>query len=91
MNIDIDSTVKKMLCERANEGDLKLLNDLGFKPKGNKLNVMIAGLYKKALGGDVSAYKQLIAHIENNGENTDTNGVIIVDDIPNRADENRIS
>ncbi len=78
-------TLKAVLNERLSDAEVDRLTEEGFcvKSPTRKTAVMIA-LYKKAVGGDLSAIKELRSIVSEKNENNPSHSkaVMIVDDIP---------
>lgn len=75
--------LRQMMSQSANESEIEMLASLGFSlKKPTKHAVLLAVLYKKAAGGDISAVKALLG-ICDDGEDPFKEGVKIIDDIKN--------
>ena len=76
------SPLKKLLNERLTSAEEQSLNDEGFfiKNPTRKAAVMIA-LYKKAVSGDLSAIKELCRILSEDGVQSSSREVTIIDDI----------
>ncbi len=74
--------IKSLLSSAASDGEKKQLDEQGIKCKSpTKLTVVLAALYKKAVGGDLSAIKELLCRME--PEERQERGVVLIDDIKN--------
>ena len=78
--------VEKLLKQKANDQEKQNLIDLGFEIKNpTKQTVIMAALYKKASGGDLSAIKELRSIVSDGATDNLYNGVVmIIDDIKNK-------
>ena len=78
--------MESLLKEKASESEREFLSELGFSVKNpTKHPVIMAALYKKAVGGDLSAIKEvrsILGDATADGT-TDLRVVRIVDDIGN--------
>ncbi len=74
-----------LLKQKASESECKVLEELGFKLKNpTRQTVILASLYKKASGGDLSAIKELRSIVSDGPTDNLYSGVVmIVDDIKN--------
>ena len=78
--------VEKLLKQKASDQEKQNLIDLGFEIKNpTKQTVIMAALYKKASGGDLSAIKELRSIVSDGATDNLYNGVVmIIDDIKNK-------
>ena len=74
-----------LLKQKASDEENLALKELGFNIKSpTKQTVIMAALYKKAAGGDLSAIKELRSIVSNGATDNLYSGVVmIVDDIKN--------
>ena len=74
-----------LLKQKASEQECEILKELGFNLKNpTKETVIMASLYKKAAGGDLSAIKELRSIVSDGPTDNLYSGVVmIVDDIKN--------
>lgn len=74
-----------LLKQKASDDEKVALKELGFNIKSpTKQTVIMAALYKKAAGGDLSAIKELRSIVSDGATDNLYSGVVmIVDDIKN--------
>ncbi len=84
-NKSLKEIMLSLLKQKASEKECEILRDLGFSLKNpTKETVIMASLYKKAAGGDLSAIKELRSIVsDTHTDNLYSGVVMIVDDIKN--------
>ncbi len=81
----IKNTAERLLNQQATESEISFLNELGLQiKKPTKKDVLLAALYKKAFGGDMSAIKELLSVAEPKSTGASGGVVNILDDIGNQ-------
>ncbi len=77
--------MESLLEQKASDQEKANLSELGFDmKKPTKYTVIMAALYKKAAGGDLSAIKELRSIVSGGATDNLYSGVVmIVDDIKN--------
>ncbi|MBQ9770120.1 MAG: hypothetical protein IJW27_07945 [Clostridia bacterium] len=82
-NKSLADSLEAILTSAASPEEEDGLKDLGIKVRRpTKLTVVLAALYKKAAGGDLSAIKELLLRL-NPEDDADRKGVVFIDDIKN--------
>ncbi len=77
--------IEALLLSKATPEEAESLKGWGIKVgTPTKLSVVLAALYKKAAGGDLSAIKELLCHMAP-GDRREK-GVVFIDDIKNKAE-----
>ena len=73
--------LNRLLSLKTTKEEREELSLLGITGKDStKLTVVAAALYQKAVGGDLSAIKELIGRL-GSGETEQESGVVIIDDM----------
>ncbi len=80
-----DQEIRQLLSVAATSDEKDSLLELGIKMKSpTKLTMVLAALYKKAAGGDLSAIKELLCRLD--PEETREKGVVLIDDIKGKTE-----
>ena len=79
---NIKEEMQKLLSQTLPQEDKNLLKEDGFKfSRPTRASCILAALYKKAAGGDMSAIKEILNLISDKETEKETQEVTIIDDV----------
>lgn len=79
-----EKEIENLLKLKASPTEIEEMEELGITVKSpTKQTVLAAALYKKAQKGDLSALKEILGVVR--GNPSDMGGVVLIDDIGNKA------